>query len=157
MSIQKLAIGCDHAGYEMKEFLKKELSAKGYDVQDFGTHSIESVDYPDYVHPLAESIGKKENDAGILICGSANGVAITANKHAHIRAALVWRNDVSALARQHNDANILVIGARLVGEETARDCLLNFLNTQFEGALFSQAHDGIHIGMLLALGRALKN
>ena len=133
MSIQKLAIGCDHAGYEMKEFLKKELTSKGYDVKDFGTHSIESVDYPDYVHPLAESIGKKENDAGILICGSANGVAITANKHAHIRAALVWRNDVSALARQHNDANVICLPARYVTNDQAADMVQTFLTTEFEG------------------------
>jgi len=133
MASKKIAIGCDHAGFEMKEFLKKKLSSEGYEVQDFGTYSTASVDYPDYVHPLAESIGKNENEKGILICGSANGVAITANKHNHIRAALVWRNDVAALSRQHNNANVICLPARFVSNEEATQMVETFLTTEFEG------------------------
>jgi ribose 5-phosphate isomerase B len=129
----KMAIGCDHAGYEMKEFLKDKLAAKGVPVEDFGTHSTSSVDYPDYVHPLADSIQEKNNDFGILICGSANGVAITANKHAHIRAALCWREEVATLARQHNDANVICLPARFITNEEALKMVTLFMETDFEG------------------------
>ena len=131
--MKNIAIGCDHAGFAMKEFLKEKLTAKGYTVKDFGTNSTDSVDYPDYVHPLAESILDKSNEAGILICGTANGVAITANKHAGIRAALCWKKEVAALARQHNDANIICLPARFVSNEEAGDMAETFLNTAFEG------------------------
>src|SRR3954470_22424559 len=115
--LPKIAIGCDHAGFVLKEELKEKL--QGYHVKDFGTHTLESVDYPDYVHPLADSIEKKQNQVGILICGSANGVAMTANKHPNIRAAIVWNNEVAALARQHNDANVICLPARFVEEQEA--------------------------------------
>src|SRR5262245_13866109 len=114
MSKLRIAIGCDHAGFEMKEFLKSRLLADGFEVEDFGTHSTDSVDYPDYVHPLAGSIESGKNETGILICGSANGVAITANKHAGIRAALCWKDEVASLARRHNDANIICLPARYI-------------------------------------------
>jgi len=131
--MKNIAIGCDHAGFAMKEFLKEKLTAKGFTVQDFGTNSTDSVDYPDYVHPLAESILNISNEAGILICGTANGVAITANKHAGIRAALCWKKEVAALARQHNDANIICLPARFVSNEEAGEMAETFLNTAFEG------------------------
>ncbi len=133
MSKSRLAIGCDHAGFEYKEALKGLLVKKDYQVEDFGTFSKESVDYPDYVHPLAESIEAGKNDYGILICGSANGVAITANKHQHIRAAIAWQNEVASLARRHNDANILCLPARFITLEQVEQFVLTFLSTAFEG------------------------
>jgi ribose 5-phosphate isomerase B len=132
MSKTRVAIGCDHAGFEMKEFLKDKL-ADTYEVNDFGTHSKDSVDYPDYVHPLAGSIQENENEWGILICGSANGVAITANKHPHIRAALCWRDEVAALSRQHNNANVICLPARFISNEEAFRMVNTFLTTAFEG------------------------
>lgn len=133
MELPKIAIGCDHAGFTLKEDLKSKLQGQGYKVKDFGTFSLEPVDYPDYVHPLAESVEKKENDFGILICGSANGVAITANKHPDIRAAIAWNSEVAALARQHNDANIICLPARFILEHDAEEMVRIFLNSKFEG------------------------
>jgi ribose 5-phosphate isomerase B len=133
MSKPRIALGCDHAGFEYKEQIKKMLSGDGYEVKDFGTFSMDSVDYPDFVHPVATSIEKKENELGVLICGSANGVAITANKHQQIRAAIAWRNDVAGLARTHNDANIICIPSRFVSIDEARQFTNTFLSTPFEG------------------------
>lgn len=133
MNKGRLAIGCDHAGFEYKELLKAFLEKNGYFVEDFGTFSKESVDYPDYVHPLADSIEAGKNEYGILICGSANGVAITANKHKHIRAAIVWQNDVAELSRKHNNANILCLPARFISIDQAEQFTKTFLNTSFEG------------------------
>ena len=127
----KIAIGGDHAGFEYKEVLKEFL--KDYEVRDFGTHSLESVDYPDFAHPLAAAVEKGEFTYGILLCGSANGVAITANKHAGIRAGLCWENEVASLVRKHNNANVLCIPARFVSEELAKEITTTFLNTEFEG------------------------
>lgn len=129
----RIAIGCDHAGFEMKEFLKNKLTEEGFNVEDFGTNSLSSVDYPDYVHPLAQSIQEKKNEMGILICGSANGVAITANKHPGIRAALCWREEVASLARQHNDANIVCLPARFISNSEAEIITNTFIQTPFEG------------------------
>jgi len=126
-------MGCDHAGFEYKEQVKKTLEAQGYVVKDFGTYSLESVDYPDFVHPVAESIERKENDFGILLCGSANGVAITANKHQQIRAAIAWRNEIAGLARTHNDANVICLPSRFISVEEARQFSITFLTTDFEG------------------------
>ncbi len=128
-----IAIGCDHAGFEYKQAVMKWLQDKGYTVKDFGTHSLDSVDYPDFAHPTASSVEAGESGFGILICGSANGVAITANKHQHIRAALCWQNDVAALARQHNNANIICIPARFVALALALQMIEQFINTPFEG------------------------
>jgi len=133
MPLPKIAIGCDHAGFVLKEDLRSKLQEAGYQVKDFGTYSLESVDYPDYVHPLATSVEKKENDFGILICGSANGVAMTANKHPNIRAAIAWNDEVAALARQHNNANIICLPARFIEEPKAEEMVRIFLNTAFEG------------------------
>lgn len=127
----KIAIGADHAGFEYKEILKNFLNQ--YEVKDFGTHAADSVDYPDFAHPVASAVESGEFDYGILICGSANGVAITANKHQKIRAALCWENEVASLVRKHNDANVLCIPARFVSEELAKEMTTTFLNTDFEG------------------------
>ncbi|WP_410478972.1 ribose 5-phosphate isomerase B [Pedobacter gandavensis] len=127
----KIAIGADHAGFEYKELLKSFLS--DYEVKDFGTHSSQSVDYPDFAHPVALAVESKEYTFGILVCGSANGVAITANKHQHIRAAICWLNEIAELARVHNNANVLCIPARFVSEDLAKEMTTTFLNTAFEG------------------------
>lgn len=128
-----IAIGADHAGFQYKETIKTFLTEKNYEVLDFGTHGTESVDYPDYVHPTAEAVETKKAHFGILICGSANGVAMTANKHQGIRAAIAWQADLASLARQHNNANILCIPARFVSLETSIEMLTTFLTTGFEG------------------------
>ena len=133
MSKAKVAVGCDHAGFDYKEEVKKMLTGLGYIVRDYGTHSKDSVDYPDFVHPVANSIEDKENEVGILFCGSANGVAITANKHQQIRAAIAWTDEVSSLSRQHNDANILCLPARYISLEDAKKFTLTFLTVTFEG------------------------
>ncbi|TDQ10082.1 ribose 5-phosphate isomerase B [Pedobacter metabolipauper] len=127
----KIAIGADHAGFDYKEMLKHYLT--NYEVKDFGTYSTASVDYPDFAHPVASAVESKEYTFGILVCGSANGVAITANKHQDIRASICWLNELAALARQHNNANILCIPARFVSVELAQEMAATFLNTPFEG------------------------
>ncbi|MFM2386256.1 MAG: ribose 5-phosphate isomerase [Bacteroidota bacterium] len=128
-----IAIGCDHAAVEYKDALKKHLEAGGYTVQDFGTHSAESVDYPDYAHPVASMVEKHEAAFGILLCGSANGVTITANKHQQIRAALCWQREIAELARAHNNANILCLPARFTSYNQCREMLEVFMTTPFEG------------------------
>jgi ribose 5-phosphate isomerase B len=128
-----IAIGSDHAGFEYKELLKKWLEKNGYAIKDFGTHSPESADYADFAHPVAESVEKKEFELGLLTCGSANGVAITANKHQGIRAAVCWNEELAELARKHNNANILCIPARFVSYELAEKILDRFLHSNFEG------------------------
>lgn len=128
---QKIAIGADHAGFAYKELLRDFL--KDFQVQDFGAYSAESVDYPDFAHPVASAIESGEFPFGILICGSANGIAIAANKHQGIRAAICWENEIASLVRQHNDANIICIPARFVSEELAKEMVMTFLNTAFEG------------------------
>lgn len=128
----KVLIGSDHAGFELKNAIKSHF-ADGFDWEDVGTYSDESVDYPDYAHPLAEAISLKKFEKGILICGTGNGVAITANKHKDVRAALSWNEDIARLARQHNDANILVLPARFIGKETAFKIVKCFFSTSFEG------------------------
>jgi ribose 5-phosphate isomerase B len=129
----KIAIGCDHAGYKLKEYLVNYLTDKKIIVKDFGTYSEERADYPDFAHIVSVAIENKECDFGILICGSGNGINITANKHKGIRAALCWNEELAALARQHNDANILSLPARFISEETAVKCVDAFLTAQFEG------------------------
>jgi ribose 5-phosphate isomerase B len=128
-----IAIGGDHAGFQYKQRLLSFLKANGHEVMDFGPDSDGSVDYPDHVHPLANSITAGENQLGILICGSANGVAMTANKHEDIRAAICWNTELAALARQHNNANIICLPARFVAYEYAESMVNTFLNTDFEG------------------------
>ncbi|ATL46315.1 ribose 5-phosphate isomerase B [Chitinophaga caeni] len=128
-----IAIGSDHAGYDYKEELISFLEAKGLQVNDFGPFSKDSVDYPDFAHPVANAVEKGEAAFGILICGSANGVAITANKHQGIRAGLSWGEEIARLVRQHNDANILCIPARFVDVALATQMTDIFMNTEFEG------------------------
>jgi ribose 5-phosphate isomerase B len=138
----KIAIGSDHAGFDYKEILKNYL-ADDYEVKDFGTHSLDSVDYPDFAHPVASAVESKEFDFGILLCGSANGVAITANKHQGIRAGLCWENEVAILVRKHNNANILCIPARFVSEHIAKEMTTTFLTTEFEGGRHQNRVDKI--------------
>ncbi len=145
MSLNKktIALGADHAGFEYKDLIKNELESEGYDVIDMGTHSKDSVDYPDFIHPVAESVENKKAIHGVIICGSGNGVAMTANKHQGIRAAIAWNNDLAALARQHNDANVLAIPARFVSKELALSMVGIFLNTSFEGGRHQRRVDKI--------------
>jgi ribose 5-phosphate isomerase B len=129
----KIAIGSDHAGFDYKTTLVEYLRELGHEVQDFGPVSADSVDYPDFAHPVASSVESQENELGVLICGSANGVAITANKHQGIRAAIAWQNEIAALARQHNDANVLCIPARFIDLDLAKKITQTFTTTNFEG------------------------
>lgn len=126
-----IAIGGDHAGFEYKKVLIDFL--KEYTVKDFGTYSDDSVDYPDFAHPVANAVESEEFNLGILVCGSANGVAITANKHQGIRAAICWNGELAELARSHNNANVLCIPARFVSIELAKEITFKFINSAFEG------------------------
>ena len=128
-----IAIGGDHAGFTYKAQLVDFLKSAGYTVKDFGTHAADSVDYPDFAHPVAAAVEKGEFDRGILVCGSANGVSITANKHQGIRAAICWQEELATLARQHNDANIVCIPARFIEVDLAKAIIGKFLTTDFEG------------------------
>lgn len=130
---QIIAIGCDHAGFEYKQELVKYLEEKGFQVKDMGVYENKSADYPDFAHPVAYAVEKREVSSGVLICGSGNGVAITANKHQGIRAALCWIPEVARLARQHNNANVICIPSRFVGVDSAKEMVDIFLNTEFEG------------------------
>lgn len=129
----KLAVGGDHAGFEYKVKLLLELAEEGHTVKDFGPYSDESVDYPDFVHPVAEAVERGDYELAIMICGSANGVAMTANKHQKIRAAICWNNDLAALARQHNNANVICLPGRFISYETASELVKTFLTSEFEG------------------------
>lgn len=126
------AVGGDHAGFDYKDQLMDYLISLNIKVKDFGTFSVDSVDYPDFAHPVAESVEKGEYNFGLLLCGSANGVAITANKHQGIRAGLAWNTDVAQLVRLHNDANILCLPVRFISLEVAKNCLKTFIDTAFE-------------------------
>lgn len=139
----KLYIGSDHAGFEMKEVLKNFLTESGYIVDDKGTYSLDSVDYPDYAHTVATAVENDHESLGILLCGSANGVCIAANKHQKIRAALCWMPEIATLARQHNDANIVGIPARYVSNEMAIEIIKNFLSSTFEGGRHQKRVDKI--------------
>src|ERR1041385_6110892 len=122
----KIAIGADHAGFELKEKMREWLTRSGFESKDFGTYSSESSDYPDFAHPVSTAVEKKECDLGILICGSANGVAITANEHQGIRAAICWNEELASLARKHNNANIVCIPARFISIEEAENIVKTF-------------------------------
>tara|TARA_B100000780_G_C21007035_1_gene403117 strand:- start:428 stop:859 length:432 start_codon:yes stop_codon:yes gene_type:complete len=129
----KIAIGSDHAGYQLKLAVVELLKARGIEVEDFGTHSEESTDYPDYAHPVANSVESKEADLGIVICGSGNGINMAVNKHQGIRSALCWAPELAEMARLHNNANVLALPARYIPQETALKCVEVFLDTDFEG------------------------
>lgn len=128
-----IGIACDHAGYEMKEFLVGYLDAKGWDVLDFGTHSEERADYADYAHPLAKAVETGEAECGIALCGSGEGMAMTLNKHQGIRAGLVWNKEIAHLIRQHNNANVIVLPARFISNDEAVEFIEEFFVTEFEG------------------------
>ncbi len=139
----KIAIGGDHAGFEYKGAIIEMLKEQGVEVEDFGPFSNESCDYPDFVHPVAEAVEGDDADLGIVICGSANGVAITGNKHQGIRAAIAWQKDLAQLAREHNDANIVAIPARFIDLNLAKDIVNTFLQTSFEGGRHQKRVDKI--------------
>lgn len=130
---QIIPIASDHGGFEMKQFLIGKLEQSGYEVMDYGTHSNESVDYPDMIHPLAKAIEKGQYSLGIILCGSGNGAQMTANHHHNVRAALCWNVEIARLARQHNNANIIALPGRFVSNEMAWEMVDTFLNTSFEG------------------------
>jgi ribose 5-phosphate isomerase B len=129
----QIAIGCDHAGVALKDSLVRMLQMQGHLVLDMGTHTTESVDYPKFGHAVATAVESGQAERGILICGSGNGVAMTANKHAGIRCALCWTEEIAALARQHNDANIIALPARFVPDILAQAMVRIFIQTMFEG------------------------
>jgi len=139
----KVAIGADHAGVEYKSRFIEMLEKEGHKVSNFGTDSEDSVDYPDFSHPVAEAVEKKDAELGVLICGSANGVAMAANKHQGIRAAIAWDEELSKLARTHNDANIICIPARFIDYSLAESIVKTFLNTEFEGGRHARRVDKI--------------
>ena len=128
-----IAVGADHAGFELKEKIKLLLLEEGHTVLDHGAYSSDRVDYPDHAHPVAKDLESGDADMGILLCGSGNGIAMTANKHQGIRAALCWLPELAALAREHNDANILVLPARFIEPAVAFACVAAFLEAEFEG------------------------
>jgi ribose 5-phosphate isomerase B len=130
---KEIAIGSDHGGFELKEFLKNELEKQGYTLIDYGCFSIESVDYPDVVHPLAEAVSNGKFEKAIIICGSGNGIQMAANKHRNVRAALCWDIEQTRLTRLHNDANILSLPGRFINFVLAYQMVEVFLNTEFEG------------------------
>lgn len=129
----RIGLASDHAGYPLKEFVKRYLAENNMEFVDYGTHSEESCDYPDFAHALAEGMECGECEKGIAVCGSGEGISMTLNKHAHIRAALVWMPEIGRLARQHNDANVLVMPGRFIDFDMARAIMDEFLNTSFEG------------------------
>lgn len=130
---ERIPIASDHAGFEMKERLEQVLRELGYDVDDLGTHSPASTDYPDYAHPLAEQVERGEVKRGVLLCGTANGMAVAANRHRGVRAAIAWTPEIARLSREHNDSNVLVIPARFVSEEDGIAMLKTWLETPFAG------------------------
>lgn len=129
----KIALGCDHGGYELKEKVKSHLEKKGYEVLDLGCHSTESVNYPVYGKAVGEAVAKKEADYGVVICGTGIGISIAANKVKGVRAALCMNTTMARLTREHNNANVLAFGARMVGDVLALEMVDTFLNTAFEG------------------------
>jgi ribose 5-phosphate isomerase B len=138
-----IPIAADHAGYEMKELLERELHALGFEVEDLGTHSTESTDYPDYAHALASKVERGEVQRGVLLCGTGLGMAYAANRHHGVRAAVVWNPEVAKLSREHNDANVLVLPARCIDDGTAREILRTWLSTPFEGGRHQRRVDKI--------------
>jgi ribose 5-phosphate isomerase B len=141
MPNKSIAIACDHAGFDLKSTLKDELETQGYNVLDLGTNGDESVDYPDFAFSLASAIANGKADQGVLVCGSGIGISIAANRHPNIRAALVHDALGARMCRQHNDANVICFGGRMIGIEVALDCLKTFLQTEFEGGRHARRVD----------------
>ena len=133
MEVKTVGLACDHAGFPFKQFVLEYLEKKGYQVKDFGTYSSESVDYPDFAHPLAEAVENGHVYPGIGICGSGEGMAITLNKHQGVRAGLAWNKDIAQLIRQHNDANVIVLPGRFIDNKTAENILDALFTATFEG------------------------
>jgi ribose 5-phosphate isomerase B len=145
MEQQTIAIGSDHAGFEQKQALIQHLQEAGYTIMDFGTNSLDSVDYPDYAHTLAQWVSAENGRIGILLCGSGNGVCMTANKHQGIRAGLAWQKEVASLLRQHNNANVLCLPARFLSADEIWDCTQAYLNATFEGGRHQNRVEKIEI------------
>jgi ribose 5-phosphate isomerase B len=141
----KIAIGGDHAGYQLKEQLKGYIKELGHEVMDFGPENEESCDYPDIAHPLALAVKSKKCDMGVAICGSANGINMTLNKHSQIRSAICWETELAELARLHNDANIIALPARFIPLKKAKDAVKVFLETEFEGGRHARRVEKIDI------------
>lgn len=144
--MQTIAIGCDHGGYDYKDSIIQFLKSRNIEVHDFGTNSPDSVDYPDFIHPVAEEVTNGTADLGIILCGSGNGAAMTANKHPKVRAALCWTAELASLGRQHNNANVLSIPARFVSEAVALEMVEAFLTSDFEGGRHARRVDKIALG-----------
>lgn len=144
--MKPIALASDHAGFELKAIVEGYLEARGVAYKDFGTDSAESCDYPDFAHPAALAVESGECSMGIAMCGTGNGIAMTLNKHQGIRAALCWNNEIAALARQHNDANVLVMPARFIDAVTALAIVDTFLDTSFEGGRHQRRIDKIPVG-----------
>lgn len=143
--MKTIGLCCDHAGYELKEYVKQLLNSKGLAYKDFGTNSMDSCDYPDFAHPLAIAVEAGEVYPGIAICGTGNGIAMTLNKHQGIRAALCWEEEIARLAREHNNANIIVMPGRFISREEATRSVETFLNTPFEGGRHQRRIDKIPV------------
>ena len=142
---KKIGIACDHAAYELKEFLVGYLSSKGFEVKDFGTHSEESCDYPDFAHALGEALDKGELERGVALCGSGEGISMTLNKHQSVRAALCWIPEIAKLSRQHNNSNVLAMPARFITNDEALEMLNIWLETEFEGGRHQRRLDKMPI------------
>lgn len=145
MDTKVIGLASDHAGFELKEFVKQWLEQKGWEYKDFGTYSTASCDYPDFAHPLAEAVEAGECYPGIAICGSGEGISMTLNKHQGIRAALCWIPEIARLARQHNDSNVLVMPGRFIDTATADQIMTEFFNTAFEGGRHQARIDKIPV------------
>ncbi len=143
---ERIPIASDHAGFELKERLRSSLSELGFDVQDIGTHSTASTDYADYAHPLAEEVSNGEAKRGVLLCGTGLGMSYVANRYPGVRAAVAWTPEIAALARKHNDANVLVLPARFVSDEDALAILKAWLDTDFEGGRHTRRVEKIERG-----------
>lgn len=141
--MKTIGLASDHAGYPLKEQVKEWLTARGYEYKDFGTYSTDSCDYPQFGHALASAVENGECPTGIAICGTGNGINMSVNHHKGIRGALCWQPEIAALARQHNDANIMVMPGRFIDAETAEKCVETFLNTEFEGGRHQRRIDAI--------------
>lgn len=143
--MKKIGLACDHAGYELKEYVKQWLEAKGWEYKDFGTYSADSCDYADFAHPLALAVESGECCPGIGICGSGEGISMTLNKHQGIRAGLCWTPEIAHMTRLHNDANVLVMPGRFIDKDTATGILEEFFNTDFEGGRHQKRIDKIPV------------
>ncbi|HTE46247.1 MAG TPA: ribose 5-phosphate isomerase B [Gemmatimonadaceae bacterium] len=142
---ERILIASDHAGFELKEKLEQALDTLGYDVEDLGTNSEASTDYADYAHPLAERVSSGDVKRGVLLCGTGLGMSYTANRHPHVRAAVAWNAEIAKLAREHNDANVLVVPARFVTEESGIEILKAWLDTPFAGGRHARRVDKIEM------------